>query len=204
MTHELGGGYIMTASGQCVGETGAPTLDDIILALGRAPRFGGHSREPWTVLQHSLFVHALARRAAAYVEHWGSAARAVFFLHALLHDAHEAVTADVPSPFKSASLKMFQRKLDQRIARALVPEEPQLFLRDVIEIQRLDHEALLAEALLVGPPKLTCSEIVEAHFGGKPALAAVQTLDKERTKGYAAERFRFWYVRHRRVIQEAQ
>lgn len=182
------GSYIMLASGTCVGESGAPTIEDVVLGLSRAPRFGGHSRVPWTVLEHSLFVHRLAQ---APVEQSAPSARvaAIVRLAALLHDAHECVTGDIPTPFKSASMKMFQRMLDRRIATALVPECPTLFHEFPAEVKLLDAVALPAEALVVGPETLQTPELVKEHFGTLPNENAVALLHDERK--LARPEFRF-------------
>lgn len=64
------------------------SLDDLHLALGREPRYAGQTCRPYSVAQHSLLVAHLVPRAHR--------------LHALLHDAAEAFTRDVPSPMKEA------------------------------------------------------------------------------------------------------
>lgn len=61
-------------------------LDDIAHALAHQRRFLGHSSKPISVLQHSLAVGALAP--------------GKFKLEALLHDAAEAYTGDIPTPLK--------------------------------------------------------------------------------------------------------
>lgn len=65
--------------------------EDIIRPLCVLPRFSGHASYHLTVAEHSLVV-------AKMVELDGGSDLAV--LHALMHDAHEAFTGDIPSPFK--------------------------------------------------------------------------------------------------------
>lgn len=81
-----------TASGRLV-DLLAPRPEDINLrdiahALARLNRWGGHTRDSISVAQHTLLV-------AKYVP-------ADCRVHALLHDAHEAYTGEVPSPMKEA------------------------------------------------------------------------------------------------------
>jgi len=60
-------------------------LEDIAVALSRAPRFSGHTREFYSVAQHSLYV---------------GRSMPVNPLAGYLHDASEAYLADVATPAK--------------------------------------------------------------------------------------------------------
>lgn len=64
----------------------AITLEDIAVALSRAPRFNGHTDPFYSVAQHSVYVARLMKGDAQ--------------LKGLLHDASEAYLADVPTPAK--------------------------------------------------------------------------------------------------------
>lgn len=67
-------------------------LRDISEALAKLCRFTGHTRWPYSVAQHSLYVADLVR---AY-------GRIDAEPYALLHDAHEAYVGDVATPMKRA------------------------------------------------------------------------------------------------------
>ena len=167
--------YIITSSGRKVGpDFGAPSLDDITIALSRQPRFGGHGRiDSYSVLDHSLFVERLARGYHLFTERYRPHLR----LAALLHDAHEAMTADIPSPFKVPAMREVQHLLDERIATELIPEVPRFFERSHLRVSTLDKFALFAEALVVGPPTLNTVAQVELHFGTAPRIEDVAVLE---------------------------
>jgi hypothetical protein len=176
---ELNSPYILTNSGRKVGPSiGAPSLDDIVLALSRQPRFGGHGRVFYSVLDHSLFVEELA----ATFGYVGKVVDSRFRLAALLHDAHEAMTGDIPSPFKTREIRHIQDGLDTRLLAELMPETPWLLQRYHITVKSLDTRALLAEALVVGPPALVTPEHVSQHFSREPLPKDVEMLEQMRAR----------------------
>lgn len=89
--------YLTTASGQRYRLTGpeldAPRIGDIAHHLAQINRFTGAASRPYSVAEHSLLCEHIAASEGA-----GSMAR----LCALMHDAHEFVTADFASPAKIA------------------------------------------------------------------------------------------------------
>jgi hypothetical protein len=147
---------VMTHSGRLVGpaRAAAPTLADIALSLSRMPRFAGHTRIWWTVLDHSMFVahmhfeDALANDTVGRGGFWASR------LALLLHDAHEAITADVPSGMKPDSLRAKQRELDRIIVAAHFGPWEEFEEREYL-IKGYDIRALVAEAHVLGPERLT-------------------------------------------------
>jgi hypothetical protein len=169
--------YILTHSGAQVGylpQTDTPSIADISLGLSRMPRFAGQTRVPYTVLDHSLFVLDMVTADAP--------AAFTLQLAALLHDAHEAMTGDVPTPFKTAALRDMQDQLDARISELVcVSGWDCLFYAYQPLVKKYDTCALLAEALVIGPPSLRTPAHVAQHFGGTP-----DPRDVARLKQYMA------------------
>lgn len=161
----------MTYSGILVERAGAagPALLDIALGLSRQPRFAGQCRRWWSVLDHSLFAAEMAARD-------GRNTRTVLAI--LLHDAHEALTGDTPTSLKTDDQRAVQHDLDQRIARDFFPGGAEAFARESVRIKEYDARALLAEALVVGPPSLSHITPAEflGHFGGLPRKLDCDTL----------------------------
>jgi hypothetical protein len=133
-------------------EGGHPSLTDIAVGMSRQPRFGGQTKSQWSVLDHSLFCDELVRaRAEKGVPTLGGddeEAVRRWRLAVLLHDAHEALTGDVPSPLKTADFKAMQRELDRRIYNAYYPGGyfDQRELREEA-VHRIDLRALRVEAV---------------------------------------------------------
>ena len=122
---------------------GTPTLTDIALGLSRMPRFGGQTRRWWSVLLHSLVCYELAGDSMGTEKQ---------LLLCLLHDGHEAITADVPAFFKSPHLKEWQNEIDERFfySLGLLPVSKE----DTEFVKMIDTLALRAEAELLGPPTI--------------------------------------------------
>lgn len=129
-----------------------PTIIDIALGLSRMPRFGGHTRRWWSVLLHSLVCFQIAEQYIDQEMCKYDGERDRVLMLCLLHDAHEAITADVPAFFKPAELKQHQHDLDERFLSSLgcwpISKVEEDFIKWV------DDEALRAEALLIGPPTI--------------------------------------------------
>lgn len=160
--------YIVTHSGRMVSvESGVPSLEDLALSMSRQPRFGGMTRRWWSVLDHSLFVAALAQK---------DDAPAALQLALLLHDAHE-FTGDIPTHFKHAGQRVIQGLLDARIFGEYAGAVDRFQLSVDLRVKDYDNRALLAEALVVGPPAFVFTQDVVEHFGQKPRLSDVIALD---------------------------
>jgi uncharacterized protein len=146
--HSADPGYWLdTASGRRVNlanpDPNSIALEDVAGALSRICRFGGHSREYYSVAQHAVLVERIVAR-------W---ARHDLRLPALHHDSHEAFLCDLPSPLKHAleaadDLRAYRElrcRFDRAIADALgVPRE--LSPDDIAVIAEADALAFQVEA----------------------------------------------------------
>lgn len=129
------------------GETNAPSLYDIGYALSQTSRFGGHTKKPWTVLQH-LYAAANLAKLLGFDE--------LIQLHALLHDAHEAIIGDIPNPWKTEDMRQYQHELDTRIYLNIGIDLPSP--DDQIILKEIDTMLLYAEAEVIGPKKINNSD----------------------------------------------
>ncbi len=163
------------------GGTEHPSLIDIAVGLSRQPRFAGQGRQWFSVLDHTLFCDELAKTLDNYSEESVVEAR----LAVLLHDAHEAVTADVPSDMKGQDLKYKQREIDVGIYEAFFPGgyyHHYIRLGWDLMVKTVDRLALVAEAHVVGPP--SSPERITELFGGVDGLNdAEATLSNLLDKG---------------------
>lgn len=131
------------------GETGPIPLLDLAIRMGRIPRFGAAFRcNWWSVLHHSICMDDLAFAVTS-----PRAGRSVILerrLYALSHDAHEAATGDVPTPWKTSELRQAQHALTLRVYRETFKVgQPS---RDTVAfIKRLDGTMMHAEGITVGP-----------------------------------------------------
>src|SRR2546427_6773735 len=127
---------ITTSNVNITRENGAaPTLYDIGYALSKMPRFGGHTVRHWTVLHHLY--------ACAQYAHLSGGSTKVQ-IHALLHDAHEAVTGDIPQPWKTDDMRVLQKELDVRIFNSLHLSLPDLVTERIVK--QIDNQMVYAEA----------------------------------------------------------
>jgi 5'-deoxynucleotidase YfbR-like HD superfamily hydrolase len=159
-------GMITWSGVEVTRDAGVPHLQDIAVALSRMPRFSGMTVEPWSVLQHSLFVMRMAERDRLSPE-----AR----IAALLHDAHESLTSDISTHFKTLGMKALQAQLDERIMAAYMPGGLQAYTALGEFVKALDKRALLAEAV-VKHPAVTRENVVH-YFGEAPFERDVELLE---------------------------
>lgn len=93
------------------------SIYDIAHALSNMCRFTGHTKEFYSVAEHSLHVmHAVSR----HVMLRDSEHASQILLSALMHDAHEAYTGDVATPIKRVLGKAwydFERRIERAVAR---------------------------------------------------------------------------------------
>jgi 5'-deoxynucleotidase YfbR-like HD superfamily hydrolase len=129
------------------GETGIVCPFDIVMLLGREPRFGGNGNSEFTVLHHSALV-SMIWMVAGYP--------ADKLVYALTHDFHEAYTGDIPSPIKNFSpevkkaIHTLETNLDGRIYKFLGIEPPDKETKKMIKI--CDKASLIIECMISGPP----------------------------------------------------
>lgn len=126
--------WIQTSSGRCFPVL-HPTADDVDIedvahALSNLCRFAGHTKEYYSVAQHSVLV-----------SHHVSPEHA---LQALLHDAPEAYIVDLPRPLKHSGMVDGYKVIEDRVWAA-VAEHFFLFEEIHPEVKLADNRALFTE-----------------------------------------------------------
>lgn len=132
---------IETVSGNLVNPTNPDfnsiDIHDIAWALSRIPRFAGHTITaiPYNVAQHSIYVSELVEAIVKgevetdlLLDNSYYRDNVDLCLKALLHDAHEAYTGDIPSPIKRIpelreTLKLIEMRLDHAISTSFGLDE---------------------------------------------------------------------------------
>jgi hypothetical protein len=160
---------------------GTPSLIDIGVALGRIPRFCGHTKEWYPVLAHVLTVATILPDKYA--------------LYGLLHDSPEACMGDVPTPWKTE----VARRREYMLLRRIYAENGLSFPiseRAQSAVDTADHQALVAEAHTLGHPRpdifgIPDPEIVrltEFHLGN-----CRQMIEPEISSRIFVEAFEHYY-----------
>ena len=149
------------SSREVTADSGAPSLLDIGIHLGRIPRWAAATKSFYPVLLHAMTVADLLP-----LKHQ---------IHGLLHDSDESVTEDVPGPIKPEELRRLQQKIRVRIYKELGFTPPS----DEVEalVKRADVRAQIGEAHVVGPaglrgkkqflPRDLPAEKIVAYYAGK-------------------------------------
>lgn len=141
--------FIHTYTGRrfTYGAVSTLTIADIAHHLALVNRFCGATMVPYSVAQHSLIVRKILKDAGA---------SPLLQLHGLLHDAHEAVMNDAPTPYQRWLHEEFtpedgvdimeQSKalLDVQIYNGLKLPPPDIDMR--AQIKRADRIAFITEA----------------------------------------------------------
>lgn len=157
----------MMLSGARVTPTeGVPMLSDIAHGLSKMPRFGGQTLFDWTVADHLNVCMRFAVRD-------GYTPLAV--LQVGMHDAHEALTSDITTDFKTQDMKELQAKLDVRLYAAFGIPLPDRI--GTVLVKTVDVSALLAESSVVCPPHTY--DRIRGELGGVYKLDVFQELIRE-------------------------
>ncbi len=125
----------------------APSLEAIALGLARIPRFTGQTKTWFPVLAHCFLVAELVPN-----EHR---------LDALLHDAAEAITGDIPKHWKTEEEKLRERVLMERIYFSLDLDYEAI---NQDEIHKADTLALRAEAHWLMPDGIFREEVMGQEY----------------------------------------
>jgi hypothetical protein len=168
---------MMTVTGEYLTlDGGAPSLQALAHGLAQMPRYAGQTLFHWYVADHLVVCAKIAKN---WMLGWPDRLQ----LHALLHDAHEAMTGDIPVPFKTPDMKELQKALDGRIYGRF--GLPSLTPMECVAVKAIDEEALLAEAAVVCPPRTYDKIIYERGHEANPFL--VKLVEEHMHAGFEPE-----------------
>lgn len=155
--------YMLTATGGTfdlwlANPTHSIDVLDIAAALAKINRWGGHTTRLYSVAEHSLHVSTLMER-----EHGISNPEAL--LCGLMHDAHEAYTADLIRPAKEVldalgrgCWQRWEAQVQRQVLERYGLAKPMRKWHD--EVKRADNTMLLTEARDVMPPRGSDSQFM--------------------------------------------
>lgn len=127
---------MITSDGRAVyPDAGQPSLESVALGLARTCRFAGQTKKWYSVLAHTFVVAAIVPEE--------------YKLHALLHDAAEAILGDRVSSWKDSTTAMYERMLIGRICFELGIENTFENPYAVKAVKKADKIALSAEAMIL-------------------------------------------------------
>jgi len=131
------GVLMYTFSGRAVyPDAGSPNLFDIAQGLSRICRFSGQALHWYCVLAHTNTVAALVAPE--------------YRLHALLHDAPEAIVSDVVTTWKTSMAALNENVLLERIYYDLGVPSIKKDFKAMAAVKRADRIALCVEAKIIG------------------------------------------------------
>lgn len=145
----------------------APELTDFAVAMGRAARFAGQTNHWWSVLHHTYAGYIAMR-------HQGLKLSNPAVKRWMVHDAHEALTGDVPSPVKPGDMKLFQKCADLEFVKVMPAGWPKASESVIKIVSEIDYRMLKAEAYALHPP-MEEQKFVEV-FGGLPEESDVRIV----------------------------
>jgi len=161
-----------------------PAPLDLAVHMARITRFGGAVWSP--LLLHSVLVAELVwRELATRKEDFDFPS----FCWALLHDAHETVTGEIPRPWKPKQMKDYQHELDYRIAQAYRVDLTKV---DLKLVKAMDERALLLEANSLGLPKESFQKAYSEREMGGDGFPAVP--DDQLRLGEDVATSAFWNI----------
>jgi hypothetical protein len=138
------------------------TLDDLIRPLSKNTRFNGHTSIDMTVLQHSFFIATIC---------YGETNNPMLTLACLVHDFHEALVTDIPTPLKRYFKKRFPGfdlesitdEMDEMICRNLAIEFVLPYLK-TDELKYYDRLSVYNELAYHFVPGFVVDGITDEYF----------------------------------------
>jgi len=142
------GKILLLSNGLYDSDTGfsqQPLFTDLAVALGRQARFSGHTNHWWSVLHHVYAGYYVLRCG-------GIRLHSPTMTNWLMHDTHEALTSDIPTPFKNEGIRALESKIDEQLWSLFsIPKVG----AGAARLKELDRSLCRAEAFALRPPLST-------------------------------------------------
>lgn len=147
-------------------------LLDIAVALSRIPRYVGHTLQPYSVAQHCLFVADMSD----LIFYSNKKERAKNRLLALLHDAAEAYTSDIPTPVKHLIPEF--KQIEKSIENAIYDHfYLQVSDEEHARIKELDGQAYSVESETLRGPGRDRATFVPKGIMGQEGDASIKSFN---------------------------
>ena len=153
-------------------------LEDMVRGLAMTVRFRGQLKDFYSVLEHQLLVAKLARSEGASLE----IQRAC-----MLHDGHEYLTGDFPSPYKHdvPVMRLWEGKIERTFREALnLPNEKNYAVWEVVKFYDMMSLHLEAYEGLSAPPDWLDPELVRRAYGSLGDAGLI---------GYRGKAINYWW-----------
>lgn len=130
---------------------------DIVMHMGRERRFGNAGDPEYSIMHHTFLGVFIWLRLGYPIEE---------LVHWILHDCHEYVTGDMPTPLKrlinelagKEVTKLVEKRIDNRIYEHYGVPAPSAKVKE--RVKHVDRVAAVMESLIIGPVGCDLSTVI--------------------------------------------
>jgi len=168
--------HIYTYSGKLCSIEDPPSIEDVIVSLGRIARFSGNTTYDFNVMAHSIHV--------AYIL-WVTG-NDHLILQGMVHDATECMFGDIPTPFKNEATRYLEKYAASNMFKSYGYDftvfEPVVYTADKISLVMEARELLKGEAWKTILSSVELPSWQVDNINPKFLRQLIQKCDKEKSK----------------------